>query len=429
MKLEDTRPKRGDQSLGRGLAALFGEESEEESGFERLRQSRVVPVELLHPSRLQPRRNFSQEHMESLVESVRAKGIIQPIVVRRHPQKPDAYEIVAGERRWRAAQLAKLHDVPVIIKELSDRDSLEIALVENIQRRDLNPLEEAGGYRRLLEEFNHSQENLARSVGKSRSHVANMIRLLNLPDAVKDMLQDGALTAGHARALLNAGDAAGLAGQVVKRGLNVRQTERLVQRARHKGAEIKKPGPRAAPKDADIVALERHLSNTLGLKTAISFDGKGGTLSIHYQTLEQLDDVLRRLNQDPLATGRREEAPVDESAGAPPAGSAGGTSDDPSDEIIERMVEGPAEGLAAKPAKTAGAGDPGADRDESKPVPSAKSERQTRPQDRPAAFGPPRAVPSPKPRAEGLDKGAPKPAAPARLGGAIISPRRDDGGK
>ena len=427
MKLEDTRPKRGDQSLGRGLAALFGEESEEETGFERLRQSRVVPVELLHPSRLQPRRNFSQEHMESLVESVRAKGIIQPIVVRRHPQKPNAYEIVAGERRWRAAQLAKLHDVPVIVKELSDRDSLEIALVENIQRRDLNPLEEAGGYRRLLEEFNHSQENLARSVGKSRSHVANMIRLLNLPDAVKDMLQDGALTAGHARALLNAGDPAGLAGQVVKRGLNVRQTERLVQRARNKGAEIKKPGPRAAPKDADIVALERHLSNTLGLKTAISFDGKGGTLSIHYQTLEQLDDVLRRLNQGSLATGRG--IPAANAGLAPPAGSAGGTSDELSDEVMERIVEGLAEGLAARPAEPAGAGGPGADRDESKAVPSAESEGQTRPEDRPAAFGPPRAVPSPKPRAEGPDKGAPKPAAPARLGGAIISPRRDGGGK
>ncbi len=177
MKLEDTRPKRAQPNLGRGLAALFGEESEEKTGFERLRQWRMVPVAFLHPSRLQPRRNFDPEHMDALVASVRAKGILQPIVVRRHPQKADAYEIVAGERRWRAAQAAQLHDVPVVVKELTDRDSLEIALIENIQRRDLDPLEEADGYRRLLEEFNHGHEILARSVGKSRSQVANMMRL------------------------------------------------------------------------------------------------------------------------------------------------------------------------------------------------------------------------------------------------------------
>ncbi len=423
MKLEDTRPKRGQQNLGRGLAALFGEASEEESGFERLRQSRMVPVEFLHPNRLQPRQNFSQEHMESLVESVRDRGIIQPIVVRRHPQKPNAFEIVAGERRWRAAQLAQLHDVPVIIKELTDRDSLEIALIENIQRRDLNALEEAGGYRRLLEEFNHSQQNLARSVGKSRSHIANMIRLLNLPDAVKDMLRDGALTAGHARALLNAGDAAGLAGQVVKRGLNVRQTERLVQRARNKGAESKRPGPDQAHKDADLLGLERHLSNTLGLKTEISFDGKGGTLSIHYRTLEQLDDVLRRLNHDPLAAGRR--APAANAGLAPAGGSAVGPSDDLSDEIMERIGEGVAEGLAAKPVKPTGRQDQAVDRDEGKGITSPESERRTEPEDRSAAFGPPRPVPSPKSAA----KGGPKPEAPVRLSGSFIRPRQDGGGK
>ncbi len=424
MKLEDTRPKRGRQNLGRGLAALFGEENEEETGFDRLRQSRVVPVERLHPSRLQPRQNFSQEHMESLVVSVRERGILQPIVVRRHPQKPDAFEIVAGERRWRAAQLAKLHDVPVIIKDLSDKDSLEIALVENIQRRDLNPLEEAGGYRRLLEEFNHSQENLARSVGKSRSHVANTMRLLNLPDAVKNMLLDGALTAGHARALLNAGDAAGLAGQVVKRGLNVRQTERLVQRARTKGAEIKQPVPGPAPKDADVVALERHLSNTLGLKTAISFDGKGGTLSIHYRTLEQLDDVLRRLNQDPQAANQG--VPTVNAGLAPADGSADGPSDDLSDDVMDRMVEGLAEGLAAEPAKPTGAGGQAADRDEGKGVTSPESERRTEPEDRPAAFGPPRAVPSLKPEEEKPAKGGAKPDEPSWGRNPFIPPRRDD---
>ena len=396
MKLEETRPKRIQKNLGRGLAALFAEESEEETGFEPLRQSRMVPVEFLYPSRMQPRRNFDQEHMDALVESVRAKGIIQPIVVRRHPQKPDAYEIVAGERRWRAAQVARLHDVPVIIKELSDQDSLEIALIENVQRQDLNPLEEAEGYRRLLEEFDHSQENLARSVGKSRSHVANMIRLLNLPDAVKEMLQDGALTAGHARALLNAEDAAGLAGQVVKRGLNVRQTERLVQRARNKGAESKRPGPDQAHKDADLLGLERHLSNTLGLKTEISFDGKGGTLSIHYRTLEQLDDVLGRLNHDPAAP--RREGPVDEPGGPPPAELAKPT------------------GLQDQGA------DGGADRDQGKVVTSPKSARQMPPVRRPAAFGPPRAVPSPTPEAAGPDRGAPSPG-----NNPFIRPRPDDG--
>ncbi len=424
MKLEDTRPKRGRQNLGRGLAALIGEESEEETGFDRLRQSRVVPVGLLHPSRLQPRQNFSKEHMEALVVSVRERGILQPIVVRRHPQKPNAFEIVAGERRWRAAQLAKLHDVPVIIKDLSDKDSLEIALVENIQRRDLDPLEEAGGYRRLLEEFNHSQENIARSVGKSRSHVANMMRLLNLPDAVKNMLRDGALTAGHARALLNAGDAAGLAGQVVKRGLNVRQTERLVQRARTKGDEIKQPGPGPAPKDADIVALEHHLSNTLGLKTVISFDGKGGTLIIHYRTLDQLDDVLGRLNQDPLAANQG--VPAANAGLAPADGSADGPSDDLTEEVMDRIVEGLAGGLAGEPPKPAGAGGQAADRDEGKGAASPESERRTEPEDRPAAFGPPRAVPSLKSAEEGPVKDGPKPDVPSRGSNPLTPPRRDD---
>ena len=212
--------------------------------------------------------------------------------MRRHPDDADSYEIIAGERRWRAAQAASLHEVPVIIRDLSDREALEVALIENLQRQDLSPLEEAEGYRRLMDDFSHTQEELAKTVGKSRSHVANMMRLLALPEPVKQMLDGGELTAGHARALLTSSDPVGLARQVVAKGLNVRQTEKLVQKA------PAKPAPRtavAAGKDADLVALENDLSGLLGLKVAIELQGQGGALTIHYGTLEQLDAILHRL--------------------------------------------------------------------------------------------------------------------------------------
>jgi ParB family transcriptional regulator, chromosome partitioning protein len=292
---EDPR-RRG---LGRGLSALFGDEAQQEAAPAGAPAggTRMLPVELLHPGRFQPRRQFDEESLNALIESVKAQGILQPLLVRRHPEIADAYEIVAGERRWRAAQAAQLHEVPVIIRELGDRETLEIALVENIQRQDLNPLEEAEGYRRLLEEFAHTQEDLARVVGKSRSHIANSLRLLTLPDTVRTMVQDGRITAGHARALLNAGDPEGLAEEVAKRGLNVRQTEKLAKLAKESASGGKVSAP--AAKLADTAALERELTALLGLKVTIAFDGQGGALTIHYRTLEQLDDVLRRLSNAP----------------------------------------------------------------------------------------------------------------------------------
>jgi ParB family transcriptional regulator, chromosome partitioning protein len=281
------------RNLGRGLSALFAEESEDYAALDRLRQSKNVPIDFVRAGRFQPRRRFDELSLQALAQSIREKGVLQPILVRRHPEEANAYEIIAGERRWRAAQIAQLHEVPVVIRELEDREALEIALVENVQRQDLSPIEEAEGYRRLMEEFAHTQENLARAVGKSRSHVANMMRLLGLPDAVKEQIDGGALTAGHARALLTAADPARLAEEVIRRGLNVRQTEHLAQSA--------KPGARPAPppKDADTAALERDLTSLLGLKVNVSFAGRGGALTIHYKTLEQLDDVLRRLKQAP----------------------------------------------------------------------------------------------------------------------------------
>jgi ParB family chromosome partitioning protein len=220
------------RTLGRGLSALFGEETEDYAALDKLRQAKMVPIEFVRPGRFQPRRHFDEEAMEALVASIREKGVLQPLLVRRHPNAGNMYEIIAGERRWRAAQAAALHEIPVVIREFSDRDALEIALVENIQRQDLSPLEEAEGYKRLMEEFNHTQEELAKAVGKSRSHVANMLRLLALPDPVKNLVEEGTLSAGHARALINVENAVAVAEEVVRLGLNVRQTEQLAQSAK-----------------------------------------------------------------------------------------------------------------------------------------------------------------------------------------------------
>ena len=280
------------RTLGRGLSALLGAESEDYASLDRVRLSKMVPIELVHPGRFQPRHNFDEAQLQALAESIRANGILQPILVRRHPQTPNSFEIVAGERRWRAAQIARLHEVPVIIREIADGEALELALVENVQRQDLSPLEEAEGYRRLIEEFKNTQEDLARRVGKSRSHIANAMRLLGLPEPVKALLEQGRLTAGHARALLSGADPAALAEQVVARGLNVRQTERLAQQ-RRSDPSVKT----TREKDADTLALERDLSALLGLRVTINIQGRGGALTIHYRTLEQLDDVLKRLTQ------------------------------------------------------------------------------------------------------------------------------------
>ena len=298
------------KGLGRGLSALLGDHAASAiqavstaatvgpEGHAAIKGLRSMPVGQLQPGKFQPRRSFDEDRINDLVESIREKGILQPLLVRPLPGLPGKFEIIAGERRWRAAQGAQLHEVPVIVRDLSDREALEVALVENLQRQDLSPLEEADGYRRLMDDFSHTQEELAKAVGKSRSHVANMIRLLALPEPVKTMLEKGELTAGHARALLTAADPQRLARDVVGRALNVRQTEKLVN-DEGKAKPTSGGRPANAGKDADIAALERDLAITLGCKVAIRSLGKGGEVTISYGSLEQLDDVLSRLSQAP----------------------------------------------------------------------------------------------------------------------------------
>ncbi len=281
--------------LGRGLSALLGEEAAELAAEQRPGPGHELPIELLRPSPLQPRRRFDDEDIESLAESIRENGVLQPILVRPAADGGDGgevYDIVAGERRWRAAQRAALHLVPVVVRELSDRDALQISLVENIQRRDLAALEEAEGFQRLIAEFGHTQEKLARALGKSRSHVANTLRLLGLPSAVKALLDEGKLTAGHGRALLGSAEPEAHARLIVARGLNVRQAERLAVG----GAQAKRRA-RRPEKDADTAALETDLCNTLGLKVEIDHrKAGGGVVKLHYRSLEQLDEVCRRLH-------------------------------------------------------------------------------------------------------------------------------------
>lgn len=285
------------KGLGRGLSALLGEEVEAPAARERERVTHAVPVEQLAPGQFQPRRHFDDEEMNSLVESVRAKGVLQPILVRRDPLHADAYEIIAGERRWRAAQRAQLHEVPVIVRELSDQEALEIALVENLQRENLSPIEEANAYQRLMDEFHHTQEVLAKAVGKSRSSVANTLRLLTLPPSVQALIDSGALSAGHARALVGIPEAERLANEIVSKGLSARQAEALAQTSKG-GLPAKRR--KAPPKDPDTIALEHDLSNMLGLRVAIKFRGdgaRGGSVTVNYTSLDQLDDILQRLNQ------------------------------------------------------------------------------------------------------------------------------------
>lgn len=275
------------RGLGMGLSALLGHAADV-AGAEGVR---MVPIEFLHPAPYQPRRHFGEDELAALTESIRAKGVLQPLLVRRLAEGSGQYEIVAGERRWRAAQRAGCHEVPVVAYALSDREALEVALLENVQRQDLSPLEEGEGYRRLIDEFGHTQEELARILGKSRSHIANLIRLLGLPQPVRALVERGELSAGHARALLGANDPARLAAEVVARGLNVRQTEALV-RNRRQTSRV----PSARPRDADTAALERDLSRRLGLPVRVKARRQGGTLSIAYRSLEQLDDLIRRLS-------------------------------------------------------------------------------------------------------------------------------------
>jgi ParB family transcriptional regulator, chromosome partitioning protein len=291
-------PRRG---LGRGLSALMGETAAEQPldpAAPRAAGVRLMSIGHISPNPHQPRRHFDDAALDELAASIAARGLIQPIVVRPHPHN-SAFQIVAGERRWRAAQRAQLHEIPVIVRELSDADTLEFAIVENIQRQDLNAIEEATSYQRLIKDFAHTQEELGKLVAKSRSHVANMLRLLDLPPTVQAMVADGRLSMGHARALITAPNPAELAQQVINRELSVRETEKLAKEGK---ASTARPKAEKMPTavDADIGALERQLGDILGLKVTIEHGEKGGRVSISYSTLDQLDLVCQRLSGEPI---------------------------------------------------------------------------------------------------------------------------------
>ena len=280
--------------LGRGLAALIGDvesvPTEEPSGTE-ARSQRRLPVAFLRPNPRNPRKAFGAADLDELTASVREKGVVQPILVRPVEGVADSFEIVAGERRWRAAQKDGLHDVPVVVRELSDKEALELAIVENVQRQDLNALEEAIGYQQLLDGYGYSQAELADVIGKSRPHIANTLRLLKLPDEVHDYLREGKLTAGHARALVTLNDPVAAARRIVEAGLNVRDVEKFGESAGRK----KSAGGRKPNKDADTRALEKSLSDRIGLAVVIDHKGNSGKVTVAYKTLEQLDDIVRRL--------------------------------------------------------------------------------------------------------------------------------------
>ncbi|MBD8678707.1 ParB/RepB/Spo0J family partition protein [Sphingomonas sp. CFBP 13720] len=295
-------PRRPRSGLGRGLSSLLGD-SDGETGNGRAQTVptgvRQLPVTALSPLPGQPRRFFDESALDELAESIAARGVIQPIVVRPHGK---GFQIVAGERRWRAAQRARLHEVPVVVRDFTDAETMEIALVENIQRRDLTAIEEAEGYRRLIDEFGHTQEALANLVAKSRSHVTNLLRLLELPKPIQDMVGDQRLSMGHARALINVPEAEAIAERVVAKGLSVRDAERLARNARNpverkaRGAARPSSGSEGETGDADLRALERQLGDVLGLAVQIGHSGNGGTISVAYSTLDQLDMLCQRLS-------------------------------------------------------------------------------------------------------------------------------------
>ena len=285
--------------LGRGLAALIGEMAAETS-VERPRGQRRLPTGALQPNARNPRRAFPNAELDELAASLRERGIIQPIVARPVRGSAETYEIIAGERRWRAAQRAGLHEVPVVVIEATDAEALQLAIIENVQRADLNALEEAEGYRALMEEFGNSQDEIAKIIGKSRSHVANTVRLLKLPETVKSYISSGQLSAGHARMLIGQPNAEKLAEDIVARGLNVRQVEAMARHATDKDGKARghaRASRRNAAKGANLTALEKRLSDALGLAVSIDEGKRGGVLSIRYRNLDQLDEVLRRLEK------------------------------------------------------------------------------------------------------------------------------------
>lgn len=291
---EDPSRKR----LGRGLAALIGEidrpAAPEKPG---LAADGKVPIEFLSPNPKNPRRHFGDADLTDLAQSIREHGVVQPVVARPSKTQPGRYEIIAGERRWRAAQRAGLTEIPIIVRDVNDRTALELAIIENVQRTDLNPVEEALGYEQLIDDHGYTQADLGQVIGKSRSHVANTLRLLKLPDVIRDMLVDGALSAGHARTLVTANDPAGLAKRIIDEGLSVRQAEALAQLP--VGAPSAKRQPAAPPqKDADTLALERLMTSTIGMIVTIEHNQRGGVISVAYRTLEQLDELCRRLKRE-----------------------------------------------------------------------------------------------------------------------------------
>ncbi len=294
-------PKTGGNKLGRGLSALLGDNSREfsindnKSGKNTSQKGlSTVPVEFLIPSSLQPRQIFGQEEIESLAASIKKNGILQPILVRSSNTSDEFFEIIAGERRWRGAQVAGLHEVPVIVRDFSDEEVLQVALIENIQRANLNPIEEALGYRRLINEFKHTQDSLSDVVGKSRSHIANILRLLSLPESIQNNLKMRDISAGHARTLIGVPNAEDIVKEIINKKLNVRQTEIVVKKFKsHVGG--KKID--ISQKDSDTLALEKSLSDALGLNVLIGFNGKGGKLTINYESLDQLDDIISRLTR------------------------------------------------------------------------------------------------------------------------------------
>lgn len=281
--------------LGRGLAALIGEmdkPAQQSASTPRIGADSRVPIEFVTQNPRNPRRTFGEADLADLAQSIREHGIVQPVVVRTTPA--GRYEIIAGERRWRAAQRAGLTELPVIIRDVDDRVALEIAIIENVQRADLNPVEEAQGYQQLIDEHNYTQADLGQVIGKSRSHVANTLRLLKLPDVIRDMLVDGSLSAGHARTLVTSDDPAALAKRIVEEGLSVRQAEALAHQPARPWEAPSRPKT-AAEKDADTLALEKALSDVTGMKVSINHGQKGGELKVSYKTLEQLDELCRRL--------------------------------------------------------------------------------------------------------------------------------------
>jgi ParB family chromosome partitioning protein len=315
------------KGLGRGLASLLGEVTDTADAKAQAARAQTVPVGQIYPSKFQPRRDFDPSALQELADSIKRKGVLQPVILRREAVGVNRYELIAGERRWRAAQLAQIHDIPAIIQEMTDAEAMEIALIENIQRQDLNPLEEAQAYARLMDEFRYTQEQIAKGLGKSRSHIANLVRLLDLPKTVREQLRSGELSVSHARLLIGADNAADLAAMMVAQKMNVREAEQMIQATmatpQSGGARIiglterAKFNPNAAQRnvaangnpaareklpgnagpDADTRALAKQLSQVLGMHVDIQFKGKSGQLTIHYQNLDQLDDVLRRLNK------------------------------------------------------------------------------------------------------------------------------------